>query len=472
MWAAGRLVLLIGLALLLASSTGTAQLFRGSGRGSKGSPAKPTTSETGKDEKKPQETVRIGALLPLSGVSEWYGKEMRQGIELAIAELNRQRRAIPPADDPDAFPGEEQKATDAAQRANAEGLPSPGVQLVLEALDVPPLNAKQATDHFARLAAAQPPVVFTASATPTLAIYPSSASRDVLLVHQGVVSGRFPAQSRTLLHTRPSLASRIDRLAAYAWVRGLRRLALLAAGDEFGKTVRARLPERWRDVGGVVVHVESVSLDAPDLRSRLRQLGRLQPDAVVLAFRGPDLGDLAARLREAGYTGLLLGADDDPSALLAAGPALDNAVVLAEAFVPEPRTLGERFATAYKTKFGRPPSHFAANAYEAIAIIADGIRLAREEGRGTPGGTRLFETLRVQRVFPSVYGGEVRLRGDGTLERRMGLFRVDGGELVFTHYIEMDGETVEVPKEPPAQASDGAASTDLPAWASPTGEPD
>src|SRR5206468_11745589 len=32
-------------------------------------------------------TLRIGALLPLSGASAWYGKEMRQGMELAVAEL-------------------------------------------------------------------------------------------------------------------------------------------------------------------------------------------------------------------------------------------------------------------------------------------------------------------------------------------------------------------------------------------------
>src|SRR5690348_953520 len=32
-------------------------------------------------------TLRIGALLPLSGASAWYGKEMRQGMELAVDEL-------------------------------------------------------------------------------------------------------------------------------------------------------------------------------------------------------------------------------------------------------------------------------------------------------------------------------------------------------------------------------------------------
>src|SRR2546429_8317747 len=32
-------------------------------------------------------TLRIGALLPLSGASAWYAKEMRQGMELAVAEL-------------------------------------------------------------------------------------------------------------------------------------------------------------------------------------------------------------------------------------------------------------------------------------------------------------------------------------------------------------------------------------------------
>ncbi|HEV8673207.1 MAG TPA: ABC transporter substrate-binding protein [Methylomirabilota bacterium] len=382
---------------------------------SAGAPAAPRP-ETDGPSSKPKSSlpsVRIGALLPLSGTSAWFGKEMRQGMELAIADLDR-------APDPDAPPA-----------LAAE----PGVHLALEAADVSPLNLKQATEAFARLAATGAPVIFTASATPTVTVQPLAAARDVLLVHLGLVTERLASASRTLIHARAPIAARVEALVAYAAERQVRRLALLAAGDEFGKAVRAALAASWRERGAALVHEESVSLDAPDLAARLRRLVRVGPDAVVLGFRGADLGDLALRLREAGYAGPLALLDDDPIALLAAGPGLQNAAVIADAFRPEPGSAGARFTDVYTKKFGSAPSGHAATAYDAVTLVAAGLRQAMAERGGPPGGGRLRDVLLARRRFDSVYGGELRLRDDGTVSRPLALFSVDGGQLTFVRYL-------------------------------------
>ncbi len=411
-----------GLALLLAAVPGSAQPPSGPAAG--GRDARPTLP-----------TVRLGALLPLSGASAWYGKEIRQGMELAVAELNGERRPRAQASPAGARPADAARAADAAPSPSEGSLPSLGFQLALEALDVQPLDVKDAAAEFGRLVATPTPVVFTASVTPTLAIHHLAAARDVLIVHQGLVTDRFPAASRTFLHTRPPVPVRVDALVAHARERGVQRLGLLAAGDDFGKAVRARAASVWRARGGSMAHEESLTLDAPDLGARLGQLTRTAPDAVLLAFRGPDLGDLAARLRGAGYRGQLLAVDDDPAALLAAGPALDGALILTEAFVPEPGSAGERFALAYKEKFKSAASRYAANAYEAVGTVAEAIRTAREQGASAPGGSRLRETLLARRTFPSLYGGRIVLRDDGTLERPLALFTIERGTLTFVRYL-------------------------------------
>ncbi|MBI2468791.1 MAG: amino acid ABC transporter substrate-binding protein [Candidatus Rokubacteria bacterium] len=411
-----------GLALLLTAVPGSAQ-----------PPSDPAAG--GRDARPTLPTVRLGALLPLSGASAWYGKEIRQGMELAVAELNGERPPGAQADPAGVRPADAAKAADAAPSPSEGSLPSLGFQLALEALDVQPLDVKDAAAEFGRLVATPTPVVFTASATPTLAIHQLAAAGDVLVVHQGLPTERFPATSRTFLHTRPTVGARVETLVAHAWERGVRRLALLAAGDDFGKAVRARAGSAWRARGGSVAREESLTLDAPDVGLRLRQLARTAPDAILLAFRGPDLGDLAARLRDAGYRALLLALDDDPATLLAAGSALDGALILAEAFVPEPGSAGERFALAYKEKFKSAPSRYAANAYDALAMVAEAIRTAREQGAAVPGGARLREALLARRTFPSVYGGRVVLHDDGTLERPLALFAVERGKLTFVRYL-------------------------------------
>ena len=174
--------------------------------------------------------------------------------------------------------------------------------LALEAVDVAPLDVKRARDEFARLAAMPVLAVFTATAGPALALQPLAAGRDILLVHQGVVTDRFGTGSRLLLHTRPSVGAQVEALLTHFAARPPQRLAVAVGGDDFGKTVRAAAGARWRTLGRQLVE-ESLNLEGPDLTTRIREIVRGKPDAIVLGFRGPELGDVAARLREARYTG-------------------------------------------------------------------------------------------------------------------------------------------------------------------------
>jgi ABC-type branched-subunit amino acid transport system substrate-binding protein len=184
-----------------------------------------------------------------------------------------------------------------------------------------------------------------------------------------------------------------------------------------------------------------VSLDASDLRARLRAVARAGPDAVVLGFEGQALGEAARALRDAGYGGLLLATDDDRAALLRGGGALDGALLLADAFVPLPDSRGARFARAYEARYGRPPSRFAASAYEVGTLLAEaGERLLRE-GRAVA-GSRLRDVLVAGRRFPSLYAGDLVVRDDGGLARPLALFRAEGDRLVFETYVDLDGRAL------------------------------
>ena len=297
-----------------------------------------------------------------------------------------------------------------------------------------------------RLLASGVAAIVTASPTPTLTTYPLAAARDVLVLHAGLPAEGFPATSRTLLHLRPSVAHRADILGALAWERGIRRLSLVAGGDSFGRAVRAAVAARWKQQGGHLAHEESVSLDASDLRSRLRAVVRGAPEAVVVGFQGVALGNAARALRDAGYPGQILAPDDDRAALLAAGRALDGALILADAFVPVPGSRGARFARAYEARHGEPPSRFAASAYEAATLLAEAAHRSLREGRGVS-GSRLRDGLAGGRRFPSLYAGDLVVRDDGTVARPLALFRVERDRLAFETYVGVDGRALGATQE-------------------------
>jgi ABC-type branched-subunit amino acid transport system substrate-binding protein len=414
--------------------------------------------------------LRLGALLPLSGPGAWFGAEIKQGLELAVAELDPAPERAPtpagggtaespaapagasksvPESAPPARPrtGESGKpeATKAKSRPPAEPIEPPDrprtLTLVVQALDVQPLDLRATADETSQLLGTGVTAIVTASPTPALTAYPLAAARDVLVLHAGLATDRFPATSRTLLHLRPSAAARADVLGAHAWARGLRRVAVAVGGDDFGRALRAAFAARWRQQGGQLTREESVSLDAADLRARLRRLARTAPEAVVLGFQGAALGEVARTLREAGYAGLVLGADDDRAALLAGGRALDGALILSDAFVPLPGSRGARFARSYEARHGEAPSRFAATAYETATLLAEAAQRALRGGRGLT-GSRLRDALVSEGPFPSLYAGELVVREDGTVARPLALFRVDGDRLAFETYVGVDGRAL------------------------------
>jgi ABC-type branched-subunit amino acid transport system substrate-binding protein len=451
--------------------------------------------------------LRLGALLPVTGAGAWFGAEIKQGLDLAAAELDPApptttspagrgaaespvsppvgggtgagSPASPPVGsgtgagspassprwggtragsgpfgaerygageaDPDApSPG----STKTSRRPPTEPIEPPGqsrtLTLVVEALDVPPLDLRAAEAETNRLLGSGATAIVTASPTPTLTAYSIAAARDVLLIHSGLATDRFPPTSRNLLQLRPSVAARADVLGAHAWQRGLRRLAVVAGGDAFGRGLRAAVAARWRQNGGQLTNDESVLLDGPDLRARLRSIARTAPEAAVLGFQGTALGEAARALREAGYTGLLLAADDDRTALLAGGRALDGALILSDAFVPLPGSRGARFARAYEARHGEPPSRFAANAYEAAILLAEAANRVLGDGR-TLSGSRLREALAAA-PHPSLYAGDLVIRDDGTVARPLALFRADQSRLTFESYVGVDGQALAAPQ--------------------------
>jgi ABC-type branched-subunit amino acid transport system substrate-binding protein len=224
----------------------------------------------------------------------------------------------------------------------------------------------------------------------------------------------------------------------------MRRLAVVAGGDGFGRAVRAAVAARWRKQGGQLTHEESVSLDGSDLRSRLRAATRSGPEAIVLGFEGAALGQAARALREAGHTGLILAVDDDRAAILAAGRALDGALLLSDAFVPVPGTRGALFARAYEARHSQPPSRFAANAYDVAILLFEAAERSVASGRGLT-ASRLREVLSTGGPFPSLYAGDLVLRDDGTLGRPLALFRVDGERAAFEGYVGLDGRVLPKP---------------------------
>jgi hypothetical protein len=74
-------------------------------------------------------------------------------------------------------------------------------------------------------------------------------------------------------------------------------------------------------------------------------------------------------------------------------------------------------------------------------MLAAGIAASAAEGRPALSGARLRDALLTARSFPSVFGGRLVVRDDGTLLRPLALFTVEAGKLAFVRHLPPPGQS-------------------------------
>lgn len=363
----------------------------------------------------PPGIVRIGLLLPLSGPAAADGQALFDAAQLALFDLGGPEIELLPRD----TGGVPERALRAAQDVLAQGA----------ALVLGPLFAHE-------VSAAAPAARARGVSMIAFSTSPQVAGNGVYLMS-------FPPPQQ------------VERIAGFAVAQGLRRIALLAPGDAYGRTVAATLTALLPRLGGELAASGFYAPDASNAADVVRQLtqydrrhadyaraketlealpedgapealaqfetvaslGDVPFDAVLLADGGDRLYQVAPLLP---YFGVdlaqvrLLGTGlwDDPTALR------------------EPTLAGGWFAgTAPGLRAGFEQRFRAAYGYEAprIATLAyDAVLLAGALARQMPGPDFSVRALTAPQGFAGT-DGAFRFGRDGVIERALAVLRVDGG---------------------------------------------
>jgi branched-chain amino acid transport system substrate-binding protein len=101
------------------------------------------------------------------------------------------------------------------------------------------------------------------------------------------------------------------------------------------------------------------------------------PDAVGMEGTNPEASPVVSSLRNAGYKGLIFGGTSFGAASLKAAGPVAKGVVWATDFDPKssfPKT--QAFVKAYTAMFGTAPVNYSAEGYDAVYLLAMGIKNA------------------------------------------------------------------------------------------------
>jgi len=321
--------------------------------------------------------IKIGALLPISGPGSYFGAQDKQGIELALGEINK------------------------------AGVNGYKLEVQYEDSACSPLPATQAAKRL--LDQYKPDIVIGEECSDaTLAIMPLMAQAKVPFLNAGSSSIKItdPGNPYTFRIMPNEVMQGVD-IANNAYKRLNARTAVLLYENTNAGIGNAKVfNDTFTSLGGKILADIGFGRDVNDftaIATRIAGLGKV--DVIpTYTLEGQGL-KITQALAQAGVTkggggaAIQLGTIWLPFGFeQKAGKAALGYVRIVQFDPTDQRELVRNFAQAFKAKYNQDPTHLNAHAYDQIILIADVVR------RGAKDAASIRDGLAATKDFSGVTG--------------------------------------------------------------------
>ena len=292
-------------------------------------------------------TVRIGAVLPLTGDAAQWGVGAQRGIQIAVDEVNA-----------------------------AGGIHGKRVVVIFEDDQLQPRIGTQAMQKLVSIDKV-PAVIGAISSSVTLAIAPIADENHVVLISPASTSHDITNAGDFIFRTIPSDIYEGGVMAKFAYnERKYHRVAILAVNAAGTKGMADAFKDTFAPLGGQVTSYELVSQGATDFRASASKVIGTRPQAIYVVGFPLETGHLIKQLVELGFTAQLLSAQpaEDPEVRKIAGSAAEGLILTTTSVDPETGSEATRaFAKDYMKRYGSLPPVFSYEAYDAARLVLQGM---------------------------------------------------------------------------------------------------
>ena len=299
-------------------------------------------------KKKGSDQIKIGGIFPLSGAVAVYGVECKNGIDLAIEEINAAggvngKKIILISEDDE---GNQDKTVNAFKKLTIKDK----VSMVIGSL------TSGCTMAITPLAQASKVVQIAPAATATAVTDAGDFVFRACFIDpfQGTVGGRFASENL-----------------------GLKRAAILYdIGNDYSVGLTENFETAFKKNGGSIVAKESYSTGDKDFNAQLTKIRNANPDVVYLPDYYGTVALIASQLRAQGINTPLVGADGWDGLTSNAGDEVLNGFY-SNHYAPDSTSPAvQKFVKSFKSKYNKEPNAFAALGYDSVYMLRDAIKAA------------------------------------------------------------------------------------------------
>ena len=294
------------------------------------------------------DTVPVGAIFPLSGSVAFYGNESRDGALLAIEEINA-----------------------------SGGLLGKKLNLIFEDDEG---NAEKTVNAFKKLSAKDKVSFLIGSSTSetTQAISSLAQSKKVVLISPSATNRNITNAGDYIFRACfvDSFQGVVGANFAYDILGSRTAVILYDAGADYNTGLAESFRDQFIALGGQIAAYEAYQTGDVDFYAQVTRIRASYPDIIFLPNYQNDVMLQAVQLRDFGVRAALVGGDGWDGVADLAGDELLNGFWSSgfAADTADPR--GIAFVEAFGARFNRTASQFAALGYDAMMLLADGIKEA------------------------------------------------------------------------------------------------
>ncbi len=288
----------------------------------------------------PQEEIKIGAVMPLTGPNAQWGIPPYRGIQLAIEEINSKG----------GINGKKLKL----EIEDSKCEPKEGVLAI---------NKLISTNHKI--------VIGGVCSSVTLAMAPIAERNSVLLISPASSNPKITESGDYIFRIMPSDSHRGKVFAEYIYNSlNIDSIGVLYINNDGGKGNRDSFVERYEELGGKIIQNETYEQESNDMRSQLQKIKSSTAKALLVVSY---LGDTPLVLKQIKELGIQIPlyfqteAIEDSNVLLVSGSTAEGVVYILPA--PSKGKKAEEFRNNYFNRHDKEQELYAAEGYDIVYLI-------------------------------------------------------------------------------------------------------
>jgi branched-chain amino acid transport system substrate-binding protein len=345
-----------------------------------------------------EEVVKLGFAAPLTGPQAHYGKEMQNGILLAVEEANAAKPVIGGKTVKFEVIAEDDQADPKQGTAVAQKLTDAGIRGMLghfnSGTSIP--ASKIYADH------GIPQIAMATAPAYTQNGYKTTFRAMTNDVQQGSVMGRFA----------------VEKLAA-------KKIAIIDDRSAYGQGLADEFEKAAKAAGAEIVKREYTNDKATDFMAILTSIKAARPQAIFYGGADAQAGPMARQIKQLGIDAKFMGGEmvKSPNFIKLAGDAAEGTIASLAGLPLAQMPGGKDYEAKYKARFKEEVQVYSPYAYDATKMMV----AAMQRAGSTEPAKYLPELARTQAAGVTSASIAYDERGD-LKEGTITVYKVEGGD--------------------------------------------